>query len=300
MPISASEVRAVVASEDDFGHEMRVGGVIRSIQGLRWEHGGTYTDLVTGKPRQFDYRCWLTKTVECKPPLLESYTLSLAAECKSLSQSAALVVCGTSRRENEATHDLVQSGKVFVAQGSTKPDWSSETWRVSGEDALYPPGAFVGKSLIRLKSVEKKDRKNLVETLEATSESDVYDKWSQAVSSAVELARSACAYARDTAKGAALTAIVPAVVVPEDRLWQVVYDDNGSLSCDPAPVSECSLYVGREIDLDSSDSVQPLRLSHVHFFTLGGFSKFLSRTGSNQAEWANLFKGGRLLWPSPR
>jgi len=129
----------------------------------------------------------------------------------------------------------------------------------------------VGKSLIRVKPVEKKNSRGTKgtaeEKLEAISESDAYDKWSQALASAVELAESARGYAGTTSKGSALTAILPVVVVPDDRLWQVIYDDNGSLSDDPAPVTECVLYVGREINLGPSDSPQPFRFSHIHFFT---------------------------------
>jgi hypothetical protein len=59
MPLTASEVQAIIPDEDDFGHEVRVGAVIRSFRGFEVQHGGTYTDPVLGKARQFDYRCKL-------------------------------------------------------------------------------------------------------------------------------------------------------------------------------------------------------------------------------------------------
>src|ERR1035441_4483137 len=61
MAISASDIQKIVDTEDDFGHEMLVGAAIRAIASCDTQHSGTYTDRVTGKPRQFDYRCSLTK-----------------------------------------------------------------------------------------------------------------------------------------------------------------------------------------------------------------------------------------------
>jgi len=37
--VSPSSIRAIIESEDDFGHELRVGHVLRSVQGMRLEHG---------------------------------------------------------------------------------------------------------------------------------------------------------------------------------------------------------------------------------------------------------------------
>jgi hypothetical protein len=53
MPRTANEIRDVASREDDFGHEMRVGAILKTAQFANVEHGGTYVDGVTGKPRQF-------------------------------------------------------------------------------------------------------------------------------------------------------------------------------------------------------------------------------------------------------
>jgi hypothetical protein len=65
MTISASDIQNIVLQEDDFGHEMRVGGIFNNIKFptinfspacfLPLRHGGTYIDPVTQKTRQFDY-----------------------------------------------------------------------------------------------------------------------------------------------------------------------------------------------------------------------------------------------------
>ena len=100
MSITTTDIRNVITKEDDFGHEMRVGHVIANHPMIKVQHGGTYTDSVTQKPRQFDYRCWIRKENAC---------LALAVECKNLGSSLPLVVCGRRRPEDEAFHDLIES-----------------------------------------------------------------------------------------------------------------------------------------------------------------------------------------------
>src|SRR5881394_80928 len=126
MPISPSDILNVVTREDDFGHEMRVGHAIRDCPAIRMQHGGTYTDSVTQKPRQFDYRCWLRK---------ERTGLSLAVECKNLSPFVPLVVCGIERCEDEAFHDLIESRwGTFKRRAATLLGPSSVTRRATRED----------------------------------------------------------------------------------------------------------------------------------------------------------------------
>jgi hypothetical protein len=276
MPISPSDILRVVTKEDDFGHEMRVGHVIRSCPAIQLQHGGTYTDAVTQKPRQFDYRCWLRK---------EAATLSLAVECKNLNHVVPLVICGTARREDEAFHDVIESRQGTVKRRTaTIVGSSSVTRRATLENSFYPPRSFVGKSLVRIQT----DKQPMVRS----QDSDVYDKWAQALSSAVELAQSACDSAKRLTVHRSFTAVVPAVVVPDDLLWRVYYDDNGGISSDPARVNECELYVGREIEVGGAKGTplfHQFTFSHVHFFTLTGFGSFLSKMAVNEHAWANLF-----------
>jgi hypothetical protein len=44
--VSPSEIRKIAESQDDFGHELRVGAAIRSADTEHMDHGGTYTDSV--------------------------------------------------------------------------------------------------------------------------------------------------------------------------------------------------------------------------------------------------------------
>ena len=276
MPISHSDIRAVVTKEDDFGHELRVGHAIQNCPAIQLQHGGTYTDSVTQKPRQFDFRCWVRKERAC---------LSLAVECKNLNPSVPLVVCGVGRRNDESFHDLIESRQGIFKRGpAIMNGLSSITRRAKQNNAFYPSGGFVGKSLIRIQS----DKNPMVKT----QDSDVYDKWAQALSSSVELAVSACDFAKQNSVERFFTAVLPVVVVPDDLLWKVIYDNNGSISNDPEHINECELYVAREIEVGGEKGTpwyHCFTFSHVHFFTLTGFSSFLSKMSVNEHAWANLF-----------
>ncbi len=173
MPIQPSDIRNVIAKEDDFGHELRVGAAIRTCPAIHVEHGGTYTDKVTKKPRQFDYRCWLRKG---------QARLALAVECKNLSPLVPLVVCGIARQKEEAYHELIESRFGIFRRGSATIDGlSSITRRTDGDSGFYPANEFVGKSLVRIQA----------DKMSRLADSDIYDKWSQSISSGVELVREA-------------------------------------------------------------------------------------------------------------
>lgn len=264
--ILPSEIREVVAKEDDFGHEMRVGKILRNVSPMLVEHGGTYTDPVTQKPRQFDYRCFFT---------LDTTLLSLAVECKNLSPSVPLVVCGTGRRENEAFHEVIESHNLYQTVRTSNP--ASRSHQVLGQHSLYPPGQFVGKSLIRIQA----DRDPMVRT----ADSDVYDKWAQALSSAVGLAELASGFPAGISSRKLFSVILPLVIVPDDVLWIATYDDGGIVSTDPKQVQGSELFVGRTIEVDGprvAPSHHQFTLSHVHFLTLSGLSSFLSKVLLNE------------------
>jgi hypothetical protein len=101
MSISASEVKAFVQSEDDFGHELRVMNVYSSVAsnccpGVFFEtpeHGKAYIDPVSGKMRQFDYRFWILGRALNGAGFDKG--LFLAVECKNLHESSPLILCGS-------------------------------------------------------------------------------------------------------------------------------------------------------------------------------------------------------------
>ncbi|MEY2467227.1 MAG: hypothetical protein QOD03_1748, partial [Verrucomicrobiota bacterium] len=277
MPITAPDIQNVVLKEDDFGHEMRVGKIIRSVPGIRFEHGGTYTDPVTNKPRQFDFRCSLRK---------DDQELHMAVECKNLLSSVPMVMCGTDRRIEESFHDLIEARMNSVSPSRQKhviymDGASSATFRVSRENSVYPPNSFVCKSILRIKPNPNKSQSSS-DLFVSASDSDIYDSWAQAVSSSVELLQFACETARRYRRPKCYTAVLPIVVVPDSALWIVDYDENGLIRKAPQQVDSGELFIGREIQVSKEAMMaHQFEISHIHFFTLTGFSSFFSTVVSN-------------------
>lgn len=270
-PISASEIQEVVLKEDDFGHEMRVGGILKNFQApqsafikarlSRLDHGGTYVDPATSKTRQFDYRCRISKGIE------GLHNILLAVECKNLNPDLPLVVCGRERTDKEAYHLVIarddENRHVSIA-------------KVAGKSSLYEPSGFVGKSLLRLKFKDKK--------LCSDGDSEIYDKWSQALASCRDLAIE-FANANSTAEIKGSAFLMPIVVVPNNSLWTASYDNGGSIQDTPKQVDLCDFYVEHKLAANF-----PFVLTHIHFATLKGLSKMLNEYADGDFyKWDKMF-----------
>jgi hypothetical protein len=205
-------------------------------------------------------------------------------ECKNLSVEAPLVMSGTWRRREEAFHDLIESRTGhFKTESLVFDGLTSTTRRSEGEESFYAPKKFVGKSLLRLKQ-----SKNV---LVAVADADIYDRWSQALASAIDLTRKACDLSKEFQLPHVFSAVLPVVIVANDALWAVIYDDNGDVLDQPNPVNSCELYVGRSMRLNDEPKAfgHQFTFSHVHFFTLSGFDSFLDRMVTNEKAWEKLF-----------
>jgi hypothetical protein len=293
MPISAADIQTEMAKRDDFGYELRVGAVIRKLwlqfsdsfhieQKTELSHGGTYDDSVTDKPRQFDWRCSLTKGGGERRE-----QLALAVECKNLDPESPLVVSAVPRVEGESFHDVVVSkgpGHIDERIGKPLPERSFKLQRVP---SFYRAHDLVGKKAVRIKRDDKGG-------IRGDSDSDVYDKWAQAIASSVGLVEEASQCAPPACR--VYSAVLPVVVVPDGSLWVVQHDKDGKANL-PTQMDNCEYFVGRRISLTEPPNEQFFRFSHFHFFTVKGFEKFLSETANEKraSVWNKLFPSSLLL-----
>jgi hypothetical protein len=260
MVISDKEIEAFVGQNDDFAFEMRVGAILGKVKGLEVQHGGTYLDPNLKKHRQFDFRCWLNQ---------KSARWAVALECKNLVPDSPLIVVGTERRRHEAFHQVVCSWRIQDV-GEETPPVRSRTLSSKPGSSYYREGAFVGKSLLRARvEVEVDKQKQKQELLVPLGDKDVYDRYSQAICSAVELAEqsSRCAKPGEDI----LTAVLPLVVFPDDSLWEVSFSPDGSQS-KAQRVTRCEYFLGPEFEIGKG---QNFVFSHVHFVTVGALQSFL-------------------------
>ena len=262
-PMTAAEVQAYVAENDDFGFEMQVAGKIRTTLGVEVFHGATYTDPVTLKPRQFDVRFRIQE---------ERKTLYFAVECKHVDPAFPVIVCGRPAEAKENYHHIIISrGQESLVSASVQKAQSSH----------FLPYAFVGKSI--LKPGKGKD-------------GEIHEGWSQALSSAHELVVEA------VRKGAPMDmcnfgAVFPWLVVPDHTLWQVNFDPDGQMGT-PEPVNYCRFFVGHHYELEPA--TEKICLTHIEFMTITGLQKMLHQLKDIAHDWddwipakiRNSFRGG--------
>jgi hypothetical protein len=263
MNITAAQIKNVVLAEDDFGHEMRVGAALNTLKyaissGISIEtaiHGETYEDPVTQKTRQFDYRCRIVNH-------RNRGIISLAVECKNLNPDFPLVICGRPRTQRESYH-------VAIAWDGINP----RTLQITGQSSIYRPHELVGKSILRLKIKEKK--------LCSDGDSEIYDRWAQALASSNDLAVEA---AQKPSSGFRIF-VMPMVVVPNGSLWTVNYNFDGDVASDPQQVQTCEFYVAHKIDIGP-----PFLITHIHFLTLDGLRSFFTEFANGDFyKWDRIF-----------
>lgn len=287
--MTAKEVKIVVESEDDFGHELRVGNIFATIQEKlspltdgrsaanqtqveHLQHGGTYTDPVTSKPRQFDYRCRMFKGT---PGQEWSRHILMALECKNVDTDSPVVICGRHRTLDESFHDIIEVSEKTTIK------------RAFAGKSFYSTNAFVGKSIIRIKNNGGKY------SASRESESEIYDKWSQALASSHGIAFGSI-YGRDYVQlpPYSLAFVMPVVVVPDGALWMANYKDSGTLIGEPSQINQCAYYIEHKLLL-----AMILVQTHIHFVTLKGLSELLNDLLTSETSWNKIFSNPAL--PSP-
>jgi hypothetical protein len=142
----------------------------------------------------------------------------------------------------------------------------SKNVRLSGAESLYEPGKPVGKSCDQVGRMLNDDI--------TASDSDVYDKWSQALSSAHDLTYRACADGNERTGDFAMSLVIPVLVVPDGRLWATHFDKDGNRTVDPQLTDRCSYFVGRTYYHRTARG-DTLTLSHLEFVTMAGLASFV-------------------------
>jgi hypothetical protein len=115
-----------------------------------------------------------------------------------------------------------------------------------------------------------------------SNDSEIYDRWAQAIASAYDLVREA-ASKPTTLSTVQYGAVFPWLVIPDEALWRANYDASGALVDDPEPVDRCRFYIAHSIQLEPKHEHQPICLSHIEFATLKGFREFLR--SHNPPDW---------------
>ncbi|MFM2429761.1 MAG: hypothetical protein RLZZ511_974 [Cyanobacteriota bacterium] len=259
-PIGEQDLIEFLDSTSDFSFELETLQALNRYD-FQCEHGGTYIDHATSKSREFDIRAHRRYD--------QNSCLWLAVECKNLRENFPLLISCIPRKKNEAFHEVLYS-ETFGTYGKVSP--------IPGairNESLYPRSQYVGKSCDQVgRTADKRDI--------SSGDSEVYEKWSQALSSAEDLTIEACK-AVDLTHDEALAMVIPILVVPNGRLWQVDFSEYGERISDPRQVDRCSYFIGKTYTNDITPRKNELTISHLEFVTLNGLAAFMNSAFSGTA-----------------
>jgi hypothetical protein len=261
-PIKAADLSEYL-SESDFGFELEIFRLCQS-GGFSAEHGGTYQDPVTKKDRQFDIRLRIAKG-----PLV----IRLAVECKNLRSNFPLLVSRVPRLTDESFHNVLVCeppyGPVAIIPQTTNV-------RVIGPGTLYRPNELVGKATAQI------GRRANGELW--TGDTEVHDKWTQAISSAFGLVKRSEREYEETGESVAAVIVLPLLVVPDNTLWTADYSADGTLLGEPHPTTESLLYLDKSVFTGPPFGVA-YDISHLHILTKSKLDGFLNRIAVNDKFW---------------
>lgn len=262
--IKMKDLKEYLKSYAGFNFELSILKLLKE-KGLECVHGGLYEDPITGKNREFDIRA--TRTIN-------NYRVKIAAECKYIRENYPILVSCVPRLEQESFHEV-----AILREPEHKPDIIYEPRAIietiKGMDSIYKPNEFVGKRITQV-GREKNDG-----TIVASND-ELFDKWSQCLSSANDLVKRIYLQDKDTKSSIFFSTVIPILVVPNERLWIVNYDFDGGIVSDPKLAERCSYFVDKGYITDAEATIMgqevrhEIRISHIEIMTQKGLENFIN------------------------
>lgn len=264
--IDKDAILQYLAENDDFAFEVRCLRELRQRQ-LKVFHAGTYSDPVTNKNRQFDFRLELDQGL---------FRVAIALECKNLRPNFPLLISRLPRLEQEAFHQLLiptadepEVSDFFgrLRRNPRKILFPSETVSLQAPHCPYAEGEMVGKSTVQIGRQVSGELHG--------DDSEVYEKWAQAVSSAYGLIEDAVHSFSESVESIMAYFILPVVVVPNHMLWVIDYSTAGDILDEPKTTDETAFFLN--YSPWKMSQFFSYTISHLHFVTVTGLSLLLDR-----------------------
>lgn len=258
-PIAESDLEEYLNSYSDFSFELEV---LNKLIGLGFvcEHSGTYDDPITNKSREFDIRALYTKG---------AMRLCLSVECKNLHNNFPLITHCLQRRRNESYNEILCTyDPEKASNNSFSPSPLKEfarSIRLPSGNTLYQKGDYVAKSTDQ---VGRKQDGTIIST-----DGDIFDKISQAVNSAYGLISEAQYI--EIVTHSYFSLIFPVLVIPDNTLWQVKYDEKGIRHGKPEKINRVSYFIDKEWSTGGIQSIT-YSISHLEIATFSELENFVS------------------------
>lgn len=271
--ISKTDLLEYLGSHSDFSFELAVLKMLREHE-IDCEHGGHYEDPVTNKSREFDIRA--TKT-------LNQQTVRMPIECKNIKENFPILISCVPRQVDEQYHQIAslsEPDKGSSLVGIRNPQSRAKTLSIRNEHSLYKANEPVGKSTVQVGRA--------VDNSLSSNDSELYEKWGQCLSSANDLVERVYWDGRKE-KERHLSAVIPFVVVPNNRLWSVIYDEDGACTDEPEPIDRVSCFINKDYQMGSKLATTTMRLSHVEIVTVDGLKAFIKAYLSDESGMEKVF-----------
>lgn len=267
-------------SYSDFSFELSILKMLRK-NGLKCEHGGLYEDPVTGKSRQFDIRSEI---------IISKYKVRLAIECKNIRDNFPVLISCVPRHDDESYHQVAlvsqprSEGRISIPL-LTEP--RAKIITIKGHYSIYKPKECVGKSTVQ---VGRASDGSIV-----SHDSDLFDKWSQCLSSAKDLVSNVYWDNEEGKNTYCFSSVFPVVVIPDGRLWIVKYDDDGNRISNPELSDRCSCFVDMRYGLGTKIASTVMWLSHVEIMTFKGLHQFVAQYLRNEIGISSFYPNDAII-----
>lgn len=254
--ITKDDIAEYLEKYSDFSFEIRVFKVLSAI-GLTCSHSGTYMDPITGKIREYDIRASHDRMMS-ERFLIRQY---FAVECKNLTTMYPLVVHCVRRKREEAFMDIIVS---YYNQHKMHPN-KVKTVKQRHDLHRYPVDGRVGKSTDQ---VGRQAHDNEI----VASDGGVFEKLSQAINSSKDFVDTSAA--SGNGDYVTLSFINPILVVPDETLWVVTYDDDGNVMSEPEMTDWIPIYYGQDWQYQLGIGGSGVySISHLDIVTIGALEK---------------------------
>lgn len=262
-PIVKEDLDEYLNSCSDFSFELSVLKMLRE-NSISCEHGGLYDDPITGKSREFDIRAKVS---------ISKYRVRLAIECKNIRDNFPVLISCLPRNEQESYHQIAivgdkDSESSFAYFNAFKS--RAMVLSITGKHSIYKPKDPVGKSTAQVGRA--------FDGSITANDGDLYDKWSQALSSSTDLiSRMYWDGGKNDNHDFCFSTTLPIVVVPNGRLWSVWYDNSGNIDQEPSCTDHCSCFIDKDYQLGDNMSGGRISVSHIEIMTYNGLSNFVNK-----------------------
>jgi hypothetical protein len=277
-PISGQDLRRYLETQDDFALELEAYRHALKF-GFKASHAGLYDDAITNRRRQYDVQASYESG---------NRKIYLTIECKSLDPTYPLLVQRVPRPGNESFHQIMLSRGATTSHGTPREpqSWVGAGLVMMSGTHLYDPQQSVGKSMKRIKVGADGGF--------SATDSDVYEKYTQALTSMNELVQTGAHELRPQRASPGLSrAFVPIVLVSDGALWVADYSASAQLISDPRPEpDETEFYLGWDYQLPNPQApahVATFTISHLHIMTRRRLPRFLAEIQQGEPIWQALF-----------